>query len=137
MTNGKVRVVRYRLMSVGALALLFTIVLIGCASASAAPSNVLKVGYNEASFVQIAKVAEPVAVKGGKLPVRKRYAIEGLEIPSDFYAPLANKDLSVNLNIISGRKSSPNNLISCDILEGRLSDLVGRRFFLTGKLIRE
>lgn len=72
-----------------------------------------------------------------EFPVQKRYAIEGLEIPADFYAPLADKDISVNLNIISGRKSSPNNLLSCGILEGRLSELAGRRFFLTGKLIRE
>jgi len=41
------------------------------------------------------------------------------------------------ISIRSGRKSTQNNLLSCDILEGRLSELAGRRFYLSGKLIRE
>ncbi len=72
-----------------------------------------------------------------EFPVKKRYAIKDMEIPAAFYAPLADKDISVNLNIISGRKSSRNNLIRCDILEGRLSELAGRRFSMSGRLIRE
>lgn len=197
MMNKKVRVARYWERMATAIALLCTGIFTGCASVDAAPSNVLKVGSSEVPYVQIAKIAEPVAARDGKLmiepfeidlalsdkalrrlaeggetivlafhfhgdwktpksdankgyfsdcygfslrrefPVRKRYAIRDLEIPADFYAPLADKDISVNLNIISGRKSSPDNLLRCGILEGRLSELVGRRFFLKGGLIRE
>jgi hypothetical protein len=157
MMNKKVRVARFHIRMAAAFALLCAGILTGCASVDAAPSNVLKVGSSEVPYVQIAKIAEPIAARDGKLmiepfeidlalsdkalrrefPVRKRYAIRDLEIPADFYAPLPDKDISVNLNIISGRKSSPDNLLRCGILEGRLSELVGRRFYLKGRLIRE
>ncbi len=71
-----------------------------------------------------------------EVPVQKLYRIDDLEIPQDFYEPLPDKDVSIVLNIISGRKSSENNLLNCDILVGRFSELVGRRFYLKGDLIR-
>lgn len=71
-----------------------------------------------------------------EVPVQKLYRIDDLEIPRDFYEPLPDKDVSIVLNIISGRKSSENNLLKCDILVGRFSELVGRRFYLKGDLIR-
>lgn len=53
-----------------------------------------------------------------EVPVQRLYRIDDLEIPQDFYEPLPDKDVSIVLNIISGRKSSENNLLSYDILVG-------------------
>ena len=43
----------------------------------------------------------------------------------------------LGINVASGRKSSPDNLLNCDFYEGNLSDIQGRRIDITCSLIGE
>lgn len=62
---------------------------------------------------------------------------EGLKFPKATYAKLADKDISLLINVYSGRKSSENNLLDCGIMEDRASKFRNKRFMLGCKLIEE
>ena len=51
------------------------------------------------------------------------------------YDQLTDKDVSVNVFFYSGRKSSKDNLLSGNILSNKISNIVRKKFELTGKLI--
>ena len=51
------------------------------------------------------------------------------------YNLLENKDISVLINVYSGRRSSENNILDCGILEEPISKVKGKRFTIEGKLI--
>ncbi|MFI5187093.1 MAG: hypothetical protein ACHQF0_10235 [Chitinophagales bacterium] len=63
--------------------------------------------------------------------------IEGVRFSKSLYDSLADKDIQVLINIYSGRKSSRDNLLDCDILEEKMSVVKGKEFTLKGKLIGE
>lgn len=46
-----------------------------------------------------------------------------LAIASDIVNQLASRDYTVNVNVVSGRQSSDDNLLACDVFEGRMSEL--------------
>ncbi len=50
---------------------------------------------------------------------------------------LANKDYFVTINVVSARKSSKNNLLSCGVPENRLSTFVGTPTEVSCELIDE
>lgn len=60
-----------------------------------------------------------------------------IKFPRSIYDQLIDKDVSFNVNVYSGRKSSPDNLLHMDFLDGKLSSLVNKRSKLNGKLIGE
>ncbi|MEZ0611856.1 hypothetical protein ACAW74_25310 [Fibrella sp. WM1] len=60
---------------------------------------------------------------------------EHLKFARKDYDALANKDIRLLVNVYSGRRSSPDNLLDCGIVEGPMSDLRGKRLPITGKLI--
>lgn len=62
---------------------------------------------------------------------------EGIKFSKAKYDSLANKDIRVLINIFSGRKSSPDNLLDCEILTDKMSAVKGQKFVLAGKLISE
>lgn len=62
---------------------------------------------------------------------------EGIKFSKAVYDSLADKDIGILINIFSGRKSSPDNLLDCSILTDKMSAVKGQKFVLTGKLISE
>lgn len=59
----------------------------------------------------------------------------GIKFPKSLYDSLADKNINLLINVVSGRRSSKDNLLNCDILEDKMSNVKGRRFTLKGKLI--
>lgn len=60
---------------------------------------------------------------------------DNLKFPRKIYDQLVDKDADFNINVYTGRKSSPDNLIDCEFLSGKLSSLINQRKRLVGKLI--
>ena len=63
-----------------------------------------------------------------------------VELPEGCIAltsPYVQGEPELLINVFSGRKSSPNNLLNCDIYEGSLSDIQGRRIDISCGLIGE
>ncbi len=50
---------------------------------------------------------------------------------------LADNDIYLLINVYSGRRSTENNLLDCEILEDKMSVIKGKKFILKGKLIGE
>lgn len=62
---------------------------------------------------------------------------ENIKISKKTYESLTNKNIEVLINVFSGRRSSDKNILNCDILEDRLSNLKNKSVSLTGRLIGE
>ena len=62
---------------------------------------------------------------------------EGVKFSKKTYAKLADKDITLLINIFSGRKSTDDNLLDCGIMELHASKFGNRRFVLGCKLIEE
>lgn len=62
---------------------------------------------------------------------------EGLKFDKSLLGKMEDKDISLLINIYSGRKSSPDNLLDCGILEIKASQLANKRFTLGCQLIEE
>lgn len=60
---------------------------------------------------------------------------DSIRIPKIIYDQLSNKDIDLGVNVYSGRKSSQNNLLNCEPLFDKISNVVNKRFILKGKLI--
>lgn len=62
---------------------------------------------------------------------------EGLKFSKAMYDKLADKDITLLINVYSGRKSSSDNLLDCGIVEANVSKLINKRFTVGCKLIEE
>jgi hypothetical protein len=60
---------------------------------------------------------------------------ENIKFARKRYELLANKDIDMLINVYTGRHSSEDNLIDCEILSEKMSKVMGRKFMLKGKLI--
>jgi len=60
---------------------------------------------------------------------------EGVKFLKSLYDSLADKDIQLLINIFSGRRSTGDNLLNCDIIQDKMSNIKGRRFTLKCKLI--
>ncbi|MCL2312673.1 MAG: hypothetical protein FWC41_09370 [Firmicutes bacterium] len=60
---------------------------------------------------------------------------ENIKFSKELYDLLDNKDIQLLINVYSGRKSSMDNLLDCDILQDFMSEIKDKRFTLNGKLI--
>jgi hypothetical protein len=68
----------------------------------------------------------------------KRTAIfKGVKFHKDLYNLLADKNIEILINVYSGRRASPDNILTCDLLQDNISNVAGKTFTLTGKLIGE
>lgn len=80
----------------------------------------------------------PVLNKNIELSSDQRVArFEGLKFPKAVYDKLKDKDISLLINVFSGRKSSEDNLLDCGLLEVFASQLKNKRYVLGCKLIEE
>jgi len=62
---------------------------------------------------------------------------EGIKFSKAMYDKLADKDITLLINVYSGRKSSDDNLLDCGIVEAKASEFINKRFSLGCKLIEE
>jgi hypothetical protein len=62
---------------------------------------------------------------------------ENIKFPIFLFDQLLEADVDVMIYFTSGRKSSPDNLLSSHILSGKASDIVNKKFTIRGKLIAE
>ena len=60
---------------------------------------------------------------------------ENVKISKKDYEQLIDKDFELNLNVYSGRKSSQDNLLHCEPLFDKVSNVVNKKHLLKGKLI--
>ncbi len=60
-----------------------------------------------------------------------------IKISKETYNSLADKNIEVLINVFSGRRSTENNLLECNILQDKISNIRDKSFTLTGKLIGE
>lgn len=60
-----------------------------------------------------------------------------IRISRKSYDALSDRDFLVLINVFSGRKSSADNLLHCEILQKPISEVVGKTHTLKGKLISE
>jgi hypothetical protein len=60
---------------------------------------------------------------------------DSIKFPRTIYDQLVDKDVQFGLNVSSGRKSSPNNLLDCQSIFDKLSHVVNKKLTVTGKLI--
>jgi hypothetical protein len=60
---------------------------------------------------------------------------DDLKFPKEKYDQLSDKDVDLIVNVYSGRKSSTDNLLHCDFLGDKISNVINKRFTLNGKLI--
>jgi len=61
----------------------------------------------------------------------------GVKISKESFESLADKDFQVLINIYSGRRSMKNNVLDCDILQKKISQVKDQTFIIRGKLIAE
>ena len=64
-------------------------------------------------------------------------SFEGIKFSKAAYDSLADKNISVLINVVSGRRTTQDNLLDCNILSKKMSEVKGQKFVLTGKLIGE
>jgi len=64
-------------------------------------------------------------------------SFEGIRFSKAAYDSLADKNISVLINVFSGRRTTQDNLLDCNILSEKMSAVKGQKFVLTGKLIGE
>ncbi|HVZ96616.1 MAG TPA: hypothetical protein VG847_07060 [Chitinophagaceae bacterium] len=60
---------------------------------------------------------------------------DSLTFPKALYDELVDKDADLTVNVYSGRKTSPDNLLDVDFLSDKVSRIIHRHFILKGKLI--
>lgn len=58
-----------------------------------------------------------------KLPKAGVVRFDRLSFPTSTLNQLKSKDYSANINVFSGRRSSPDNLLECDIFDNKISKL--------------
>jgi hypothetical protein len=60
---------------------------------------------------------------------------DNIQFSRKIFDQLTDKNVYVNAFVYSGRKSSPNNLLDCNIIADSINNIVNKRFTITGKLI--
>lgn len=86
------------------------------ASVFGMPKQGATVSLNEVGFVDLAQAQI-------ELPKAGQARFNNLSVPASTRGQLASQDYSVNVNVFSGRKSSQDNLLSCDFFDGKLSQI--------------
>jgi hypothetical protein len=65
----------------------------------------------------------------------RRARFEGIKFPKRLYDSLFDKDVELLVNVYSGRKSSPDNLLSCGIVSEKASVFKDKKYTIKCKLI--
>ena len=70
-----------------------------------------------------------------EIPYGQIARFDSIKFSKILYDQLANKDIELGVNVFSGRKSSRDNLLNCEPLFDKVSNIVNKKFILKGKLI--
>jgi hypothetical protein len=62
---------------------------------------------------------------------------KNVTLPRKKIEALVDRDYRVTVNVFSGRRSGPNNLLSCNVVDGKISHLKGKTHLVTCPLIAE
>jgi hypothetical protein len=87
------------------------------------------------SYQQMGQILVAEAQK--ELTTERTVRIENVKFAKSVYNDLKDKDVELLINIYSGRKSSPDNLLSSDIISDKMSVLKDKSYTLKCKLIEE
>jgi len=60
---------------------------------------------------------------------------DSIKFPRKIYDQLADKDIDMTVNVYSGRKSTRDNLLNCELLADKISNTANKRFIIKGRLI--
>jgi len=60
---------------------------------------------------------------------------EHIKFSKELYDLLEDKDITLLINVVSGGRFSEYNILDCEILENRMSNVMGKRFTIAGTLI--
>ena len=60
---------------------------------------------------------------------------ENIKFTKALYDSLSDKDIQLLINVFSGRRSSTDNLLSCGIIQEKMSKIKGKKFTIDCKLI--
>ena len=89
---------------------------------------------------------EPEYLKSGDYPLAnaerelidtRTVKFENVRFPKSLYESLASKNITLLINVFSGRRASNLNFLNVDILQDSMSAIKGKHFVLKGKLIGE
>lgn len=72
-----------------------------------------------------------------ELDTARTAIIDGVRFPQKLLDALASKDISVLVNVYSGRRVIPENILNCDIVDDKINHVGGKIITLPGKLIAE
>lgn len=86
------------------------------AALTGAPKRNASVTVNEAGLVDLARGQITLSRAG-------QAKFDSLFVPVSKLAQLSSQDYDVNVNVFSGRRSSQNNLLECDFLDGKISKI--------------
>lgn len=98
---------------------------------SGQPKDTTSKEYMESGAMSLAEAKEELMGED------RTAKFENVKFPRSLYDSLADKDIQVLINIYSGRRSGPDNLLDCDILQEKMSAVKEKKFTLKGKLISE
>jgi len=97
---------------------------------SGVPKDTTSKEYAESGEMFLASVRK-------ELSNSRSASFEGVKFSKAAYDSLSDKNISVLINVFSGRRTTQDNLLDCNILSEKMSAVRGRKFVLTGKLIGE
>jgi hypothetical protein len=72
-----------------------------------------------------------------ELPGEGVAEFKNITLPRKKIEALLNTDYRVTISVFSGRRSRPNNLLSCCVVDGKISELKGKTHLATCPLIAE
>ncbi|MEO8149306.1 MAG: hypothetical protein ABI723_16795 [Bacteroidia bacterium] len=72
-----------------------------------------------------------------ELKDKRTARLQGIKFPKELFDLLSDKDIDLLINVCSGRRSTDINLLDCDILQDKMSNVYGKKFTIKGKLIAE
>ncbi|MFB9863799.1 hypothetical protein [Rufibacter immobilis] len=86
--------------------------------------------YRHLGWIEVAHAEKEL--KNSRLAV-----FNNVKYPQAIYDSLAEKVIRVNIYVVSGRRTSENNLLYTEIISKSISEVKGKRLLIYGKLIEE
>ena len=72
-----------------------------------------------------------------ELAESRKAKFEGIKFSKGLYDSLSSKDITLLINVVSGRRSTNVNLLNCGIIEEKMSKIKGNCYTIKGQLIEE
>jgi hypothetical protein len=86
--------------------------------------------YRHLGWIEVASTKK-------ELKNSRQVVFNNIKYSKTIYDSLADKDIQVNIYVVSGRRSNKNNLLDTDLISEKMSRAKGKKFVITGRLIEE